>query len=86
MSKLTRIDQYICIDTDQIIVDAMRDIIDNDVVSPHLEDVHYWEELQQAAKIVLKNYVVCDPLDDNDAEIFPGTRDALDKVGLRDKT
>ena len=66
MSKLTRIDQYICIDTDQIIVDAMRDIIDNDGGSSHPEDVHCWEELQQAAKIVLKNYVVCDPLDDGE--------------------
>ena len=58
MSNPVRIDQYLCIDTDQIIVDEMQDIINNDCGSTYQEDLDAWVELQQAAEIVLKYYKV----------------------------
>jgi len=62
MSEPVRIDQYICIDIDAIIIDEMKEIINSDCVGSHPEDVRNWVELQLAARIVLKNYTVegCD--------------------------
>ena len=56
--KTTRIDQYICIDTDQIIIDEMKDIIDNGCGSSMKEDIDDWERLQAAAKVILEFYTV----------------------------
>jgi hypothetical protein len=56
--KTTRIDQYICIDTDQIIIDEMNDIIDNDSAYPNKEDDKYWKRLRKAAKIVKDAYTI----------------------------
>ena len=56
--KTTRIDQYICIDSDQIIIDEMKDIIDNGCGSSMKEDLDEWERLQAAAKVVLEFYTI----------------------------
>ena len=56
--KTTRIDEYICIDVDQIVVDEMKDIIDKDNGSHLEEDVKEWKRLQRAAKVVLEFYTV----------------------------
>lgn len=56
--RTTRIDQYICIDADKLIVDEMQDIVDNDCGSTFQEDIDDWKELQDAAKVILKNYTV----------------------------
>jgi hypothetical protein len=66
MTKLTRIDQYVCIDTDKIIADEMRGIIESDCYGLCQEDLDNWAELQQAAKIILWNYVCHSELDHND--------------------
>ena len=54
--KTKRIDQYICIDADQIIVDEMTELIESNCGSVLEEDQTYWKELQEAAKVILKNY------------------------------
>ena len=56
--KTKRIDQYICIDMDQIIVDELKDIIDNGCGSSMKEDLDEWERLQAAAKVVLEFYTI----------------------------
>jgi len=58
MSALTRIDQYLCIDTDRIMVDELEEIIGGDCGSSYQEDLDAWAELQQAAQIVLNYYTV----------------------------
>jgi len=58
MSEPVRVDQYICIDIEAIIIDEMEEIVNSDCVGGHPEDVRNWRELQQAARIVLKNYTV----------------------------
>jgi hypothetical protein len=59
MIETKRIDQYICIDTDQIVVDEMNNILDEDIESFHLEeDKKMWSELQAAAKEILRFYKV----------------------------
>ena len=49
VSELTRIDQYICIDVEQVVMDEMHEIVDTDLSAP---------ELRQAAKVILKYYRV----------------------------
>lgn len=56
--KTTRIDQYICLDSDQIIVDEMREIVDSDSGSHLKEDKKEWKRLQKAAKVILEFYTV----------------------------
>ena len=56
--KTTRIDQYICIDSDQIIIDEMEEILAGDCGSNMKEDIVDWERLQDAAKVVLEFYTV----------------------------
>jgi len=56
--KTTRIDQYICIDIDRIIVDEMKEIVDNDSGSHLKEDISEWKRLQDAAKVILEFYRV----------------------------
>lgn len=56
--KTTRIDQYICIDTNKVVIDEMHNIIDNDCDYPNKEDKKYWKNLQKAAKVVLEFYTV----------------------------
>ena len=56
--KTKRIDQYLCIDTDQIIIDEMKDIIDNGCGSKMKEDKDAWERYQEAAKVILGFYTV----------------------------
>ena len=56
--KTTRIDQYICIDSDQIIIDEMEEILSGDCGSDMKEDIDGWERLQAAAKVVLEFYKV----------------------------
>ena len=59
MSDLTRIDQYICIDVEQIVLDEMQAIVDRRLYHGTQEEKDDWAELQQAATIILKNYRVC---------------------------
>jgi len=56
--KTKRIDQYICIDLDQLIIDEMKDVIDNDSGSRLKEDRKEWKRLQKAAKVILEFYTV----------------------------
>ena len=56
--KTKRIDQYICIDSDQLIIDEMKDVIDNDSGSRLKEDRKEWKRLQKAAKVILEFYTV----------------------------
>jgi len=56
--KTKRIDQYICIDLDQLIIDEMKDVIDNDSGSHLKEDRKEWKRLQKAAKVILEFYTV----------------------------
>jgi len=56
--KTKRIDQYICIDSDQLIIDEMKDVIDNDSGSHLKEDRKEWKRLQKAAKVILEFYTV----------------------------
>jgi len=56
--KTTRIDQYICIDADQLIIDEMREIVDNGCGSHLKEDKKEWKRLQKAAKVILEFYTV----------------------------
>ena len=56
--KTKRIDQYICIDSDQIIIDEMNDIIDQDGPYSFKEDEEYWEKMKEAAKVILDCYTV----------------------------
>ena len=55
--KTTRIDDYICINVNQIVVDECDDIINADP-GPHFckEDEEGWDELVKAAKVMRKNY------------------------------
>ena len=54
--KTTRIDQYICINVDELIVEEMQEIIDNDCRNLLKEDKEYWARLKEAAKVVLDTY------------------------------
>ena len=56
--KTTRIDEYICIDVDQIVIDEMRDIIDTECGSSFQEDIDDTARAQEAAKIILAYYSV----------------------------
>ena len=58
MSNPVRIDQYLCIDIEKIMVDELEEIIGGDCGSTYQEDLDAWAELQQAAEIVLKYYKV----------------------------
>jgi len=62
--KTTRIDEYICIDVDRIIVDEMREIVDNDCGSHLQEDKDNWQRLQDAAQVIINNYTVQEHCDD----------------------
>ena len=57
MSEPVRIDQYICIDIEKIMVDELEAIIGGECWGCQ-EDLDNWAELQQAAQIVLKYYTV----------------------------
>jgi len=52
----TRIDQYVCIDADRLIIDEMEEIVDNDCGSHLEEDIADWKRLQEAAKVILEFY------------------------------
>ena len=54
--KMKRIDQYLCIDIEEIIVDEMKGIIQTKNTSRHPEDIESSAKLQAAAKVVLSNY------------------------------
>ena len=58
--KTKRIDQYICIDVDKIIIDEMNELMDDSHLENILfpEDKKYWEEVAAAAKIVKSAYEV----------------------------
>ena len=57
--KTTRIDQYICLDIDQIIIDEMNEILSQDLDRLHMqEDKDFWTEAQAAAKVILGCYEV----------------------------
>ena len=57
--KTKRIDQYICIDTDQIVIDEMKDILKTDCSKFMLEDDKAdWKELQAAAKVIKRFYTI----------------------------
>jgi hypothetical protein len=53
-----RIDNYICIDTDQLIIDEMQEIVDTDTSRLCDDDTKSWLTLKEAAKIILGNYLV----------------------------
>ncbi len=56
MSKLERIDQYVCIDVDELICEEMRLIIERGCGSTRPDDVASWESLQAAARLILEQY------------------------------
>ena len=58
MSNPVRIDQYLCIDIEKVMVDELEAIIGGECWSSFQEDLDAWAELQQAAEIVLKYYKV----------------------------
>lgn len=54
-----RIDQYICLDVDQIIVDEMKDILTCKMRrTDQQEDRDNLAKLKRAARVVLGNYTV----------------------------
>ena len=56
--KTKRVDQYICIDTDQIIIDEMKEIIESDYEILGTVDRAYWDKMKEAAKVILDAYTV----------------------------
>ena len=57
--KTKRIDDYICINIDQIITDELEEILNADIDDFwHEEDKKNWKKLQAAARVVLKYYRV----------------------------
>ena len=54
--KAKRIDDYICINIDQVICDEMEIIVNTDCGSSMQEDRDAWDRLQEAAKVILENY------------------------------
>ena len=56
--KTKRIDQYLCIDMDQVIVDEMTDIIEGDYGHLQKVDREYWDKMIEAAKVILDAYTV----------------------------
>ena len=55
--KTTRIDQYICLDINKIVAKEMKDILQTDIESFHMqEDIDVWTELQAAATTILEYY------------------------------
>ena len=57
MIETRRIDQYVCIDVEKLIVDEMRDIVCTvDSPNAHPEDREYMAELRKAALVILSNY------------------------------
>lgn len=56
--RTTRIDQYICLDVDRIIVDEMEEILSHDSGSNNPEDIADWKTLQMAAQVILENYKI----------------------------
>ena len=57
--KTKRIDEYICLDVEQIVVDEMKEILSQKIGDFYMEeDREYWTELQNAAKVILRNYTV----------------------------
>ena len=57
LMKTTRIDQYICIDSDQLMIDGLKEIIEYSKQEWKLEeDRLMWEELGKAAPVILKYY------------------------------
>ena len=58
MIEIKRIDQYLCIDIEKVIVDEMRYIIETENTSDHPEDIRDWSELQAAAHVIVRNYAV----------------------------
>jgi len=56
--KTTRIDQYICIDRDQVIVDEGEEVINNKSGSNNPKDISEWKRLQDAWKVILEFYRV----------------------------
>ena len=55
---MKRIDQYLCIDFDKLIIDEMNEIIDNDSSYILKEDREYWKELKESAMVVRRHYTV----------------------------
>ena len=62
--KTTRIDQYICIDVDELIVEEMREIIDQKCGRMLKEDKEYWARLKEAAEVILDTYGIETPAND----------------------
>ena len=56
--KTKRIDQYICIDTDQIIIDELKYIIEDDTTQLQKADKKYWKRMAAAAEVLLEAYIV----------------------------
>ena len=58
--KTKRIDQYICIDVDKIVVDEMNWLMEDSHLENTLfpEDKKYWKKMRAAAKVVKSTYEV----------------------------
>ena len=55
--KTTRIDNYLCLDVERIVVDEMKVILETkSSMFAHEEDRVMWDELTAAAKVILENY------------------------------
>ena len=54
----TRIDNYICIDVDELFVSELKWIIDNSTEDMIKADREYWERMSGAAEVLLEAYIV----------------------------
>jgi hypothetical protein len=57
--KTKSIDNYICLNVDQIVIDEMNNIINNKFDDPiNSEEAAYWAKLIESAKVILGYYTV----------------------------
>jgi hypothetical protein len=56
--KAKRIDEYICLSVEQIMLDELTDIIEMSLDDHCEEDKAFWESMQKAAKVLMTAYVV----------------------------
>ena len=58
--KTTRLDQYICIDVDKVVIDEMNYLMEDSHLDNAIfpEDKKYWDEVRKAARVILTAYEV----------------------------
>ena len=56
--RAKRIDEYICLNVDQIMLDELTDIIEMSLDDHDKEDKAFWGPIQKAAKVLMAAYQV----------------------------